>query len=142
MNPKIPGSASVSALVGQLGQHFTVIQDGRPLALGIHKAILARLPDLDRGQLRSAMKAHTQSTRYLKGLLASEDRFNLDGQVEGVVTDEQRQIAQATLDARYQRIAERRRAERRAQEESSRQARAEQQRQAKLAQLVARFNGR
>jgi ProP effector len=142
MNPKPPGTASASALIGQLGQHFAVIQDGRPLALGIHKAILARLPDLDPGQLRSAMKAHTQSTRYLKGLLATQDRFNLDGQVDGDVTNEQRQIAQATLEARFQRIAERRRAERRAQEEATRQARAEQERQAKLAQLVARFNGR
>jgi ProP effector len=142
MNSKPPANTPASALLGQLGQHFPIIQEGRPLALGIHKAILARLPDLDPGQLRSAMKAHTQSTRYLKGLLATRERFNLEGQVAGEVTDEQRQIAKATLDERFQRIAERHRAERRAQEEASRQARAEQERQAKLAQLVARFNGR
>lgn len=141
MIPKKPAGAA-STLLEQLNQQFTVFREGKPLALGIHKTLLDRLPDLDPGQLRLAMKSHTQSTRYLKSLVAAQERFDLDGQVAGEVTEEQRQIAQTALAERFARVAERRRTEARAKVDAARQAKVEQERQAKLAQLVARFNQR
>lgn len=131
-----------NALLETISTHFAVFRDGRPLALGIHKAIIDRMPDVDTAQLRVAMRIHTASTRYLKALLATRERFDLDGKPAGEVTDEQREVANTTLRERFKKVADRHKAEQQALKEAQRQKEAEQQRQEKLAQLAARFNVR
>jgi len=131
-----------NALLETIGANFAVFRDGRPLALGIHKAVKARMPELDAAQLRIAMRIHTSSTRYLKALLATRERFDLDGNPAGEVTDEQREVANTTLRERFKKAADRRKAEEQARKEAQRQQEAEQKRQEKLAQLAARFNQR
>lgn len=135
-------SSPRNALLETISAKFAVFRDGRPLALGIHKVIIERMPEVDTAQLRLAMRLHTASTRYLKALLATRERFDLDGNPAGEVTDEQREVANTTLRERFRKVADRHKAEQQALKEAQRQQEAEQMRQEKLAQLAARFNHR
>jgi ProP effector len=137
--PKFP---SRNALLETISANYAVFRESRPLALGIHKTIKERMPEVDTAQLRLAMRLHTASTRYLKALLAGRERYDLDGNPAGEVTDEHREVAGTTLRERFKKAADRHKAEQLAQKEAQRQKEAEQQRQEKLAQLAARFNSR
>lgn len=114
-----------------LASSFKAFQDCLPLAVGIHKVIKQKLPDIDASQLKTALKMHTGSTRYLKALTHAETRFDLDGMPAGEITPEQRKQARDTLRERYEKIAERKKAEREAQ-----------QRQENLLKLVEKFKTR
>ncbi|NJD33966.1 MAG: ProQ activator of osmoprotectant transporter prop [Betaproteobacteria bacterium] len=136
--PKKPSSPN--ALLETISAKFAIFRECRPLALGIHKAISERMPEVDTAQLRLAMRMHTASTRYLKALLASGERFDLDGKPAGEVTAEQREVASTTLRERFKKHAERRKAEAEALKAAKQEQEARQKRQEKLAQLAARFN--
>lgn len=140
--PETPKKPRRNELLERLNAEFAVFRDCRPLAVGIHKAIREKLPDLERGQLSAAMRTHTASTRYLKALAQGELRFDLDGQPAGAVTDEQREQAATALRERFKKIAERRRAEQEA-EKARQQAeqQAEKTRQ-NLLKLAQKFNSR
>ena len=131
---------SRNALLETLSAKFAVFRECRPLALGIHKAIGERMPEVDTAQLRLAMRMHTASTRYLKALLVTRERFDLDGKPAGEVTAEQREVASTTLRERFKKLAERRKAEEQALKAAQQEQEAQQKRQEKLAQLAARFN--
>ncbi len=118
-----------------LQEQFPVLRDHVPLAIGIDKQLLAARPDLDRKSLRLAMRLHTTSTRYLKGMEKATVRFGLDGAEADAVTEEQRKHASELLRERFKKVAEQRRAE-----EAARQADAK--RQEKLSQLAAKFGRR
>lgn len=133
-------SSSRNALLETISAKFAVFRECRPLALGIHKAIIERMPEVDTAQLRLAMRMHTASTRYLKALLATRERFDLDGKPSGEVTAEQREVASTTLRERFKKAADRRMAEEQAQKAAQREQEAQRKRQEKLAQLAARFN--
>jgi ProP effector len=140
MTPTAAKSSSRNALLETLCGNFAVFRDCRPLALGIHKAVLEKMPDLDTAQLRLAMRIHTASTRYLKALQATRERFDLDGNPAGEVTGEQREVASTALRERFKKSADRRKAEEQALKEAKQEQEAQQKRQEKLAQLAARFN--
>ena len=110
---------------------FPVFRNGQPLAIGIHKAIKARLPDIGEGSLRIALKGYTASTKYLKVIANGKQRFDLDGNPAGEVTAEQRQQALEMIKERFRKIAERKKAEQEAKE-----------RQEKLQKLAEKFNQR
>lgn len=112
---------------------FPVFAEYRPLALGIHKAIKQRLPEINAQQLRSALHIHTASTRYLKMLSQENVRYDLDGAPAGEVTAEQRQQASETLRDRFKKKAEQQRQERAARQQ-------EDQRQEKLRKLADKFS--
>lgn len=131
---------SRNALLETISANFAVFRECRPLALGIHKVIIERMPEIDTAQLRLAMRLHTASTRYLKALLATGERFDLDGNPAGEVTAEQREVASTTLRERFKKSAERRKAEEHALKAARQEQEAQQKRQEKLAQLAARFN--
>lgn len=120
-----------NAVLNTLNSSFMVFRDCKPLALGIHKTIKERLPDLDAQRLRAAMKIHTGSTRYLKTLSQSETRFDLDGAPAGDVTAEQRKQASDTLRERFRKKAELHKAEQEAK-----------RRQENLMKLAEKFNAR
>lgn len=140
MTPTAAKSPARNALLETIRENFAVFREARPLALGIHKAIIERMPGLDTAQLRLAMRIHTASTRYLKALLATRERFDLDGNPAGEVTEEQRAVASTALRERFKKSADRRKAEEQALKEAKREQEAQQKRQEKLAQLAARFN--
>ena len=81
------------------------------------------------------MRMHTASARYLKALTNGETRFDLDGNVEGTVTAEQKEQALNTLRERFRKGAEQHKAQLLAQQQ-------EQQRQEKLVKLAEKFNAR
>jgi ProP effector len=122
---------SRSPLLAQLAAEFVVFAEAKPLALGIHKALIEAQPGLAKTALRTALHTHTHSTRYLKGLVAGAPRYNLAGAVEGEVNAEQAALALATLKERMRKIKERQKAESEAQ-----------LRQAKLEQLAEKFGRR
>lgn len=125
--PPRPGAA----VLGILTSSFTAFRDCLPLAIGIHKIVKQRLPDIDSQQLRTAMRIHTASTRYLKALSQTDSRYDLDGAPVGEVTAEQRQQALDTLRERFRKGAERHKAEQLVQ-----------QRQENLVKLAEKFNAR
>ena len=119
------------ALLDRLYAEFPVFRDYQPLAIGIHKMLMERLPDLDKGQVRTALHHHTATTRYLKGIQDGIPRLDLDGNAAGAVTAEQQTQAVETLRDRFKKAAERRKAEQEAQ-----------QRQENLQQLAEKFKPR
>jgi len=125
-----------------LNSSFAVFRDCQPLAIGIHKTIKERMPEIDAAQLRLAMRIHTASTRYLKAQVTGKERFDLDGAVAGEVTEEQREVASTTLKERFKKAADRRKADEKAKQEAIKEQQAQQKRQEKLGQLAAKFNTR
>jgi ProP effector len=111
---------------------LSVFRDCLPLAIGIDKQLLARLPGLDRKLLRIALGIHTNSLRYLKAMEKATVRHDLDGNAADEVTDEHRAHASKLIGERFKKDAERRKAQR----EAELQAR---QRTEKLGQLIEKF---
>lgn len=115
-------------VLARLVASYAVIRDAKPLAIGVHKTIMAAHPDIEKDALRRALQRHTASTRYLKAIAAGGSRFGLDGAESGDVTVEQRQQANQDLKERFRKQAEQRREQLKAEEH-----------QAKLHQLVDKF---
>ena len=120
------------AILQQLQAASPTFRDFKPLALRIDKSILERFPDIDRKSLRSALRSHTASTKYLKAMERATERFDLDGKVAGEVTEEQRTHASTTLKERFAAVAKQQREKREADEAERRHAE-------KLNQLVTKF---
>lgn len=114
-----------------LASSFPVFRDCQPLAIGIHKVIMARMPDLGEGSLRVALKRHTNSTKYLKAIANGSERYDLDNQPAGEISAEQRQQALATIKERFRKVAE-----------LKKKQKAEEEHQAKLQKLAEKFNKR
>ncbi|MDF2940319.1 MAG: chaperone ProQ [Gammaproteobacteria bacterium] len=64
----------------------------KPLKVGIDKDISAKHPDKtsNRAVLANALKIYTLNIRYWKAIISQENRVNLEGEVDGVVTEEQK----------------------------------------------------
>ena len=127
---------SARALLKQLQQEFPAFRDCLPLAIGIDKQLLARMPGLDRKTMRAALGIHTGSMRYLRVIEKAKVRYDLDGTAGAEVTDTHRQHAKEQLQQRFKKEAERKKAERdaAAAEEAARQ------RQEKLQALANKFS--
>lgn len=139
--PATPGATgtqplSARALLKQLQQDFPAFRNCLPLAIGIDKQLLARMPGLDRKTMRAALGIHTGSLRYLRAMEKATVRYDLDGNAGAEVTDTHRQHAKEQLQQRFKKEAERKKAERdaAAAEEAARV------RQQKLEQLASKFS--
>ena len=142
-----PGSAptpvqSARALLKELQEKFAPFRDCLPLAIGIDKQLIERLPEVDRKTLRIALGLHTNSTRYLKAMAKASARFDLDGNAAGEVPEAHRTHAEETLRERFRKEAEQRKAQRQAEQEAAEAERAAQRRVEKLNQLAAKFSSR
>ncbi len=137
--PEAAGQApqlSPRALLKQLQQDFAAFKQCLPLAIGVDKQLLARMPSLNRKVMRAALGIHTGSLRYLKAMEKATVRYDLDGQPGEEVTDTHRAHAREQLQQRFKKEAERKRAERQA-AEAEEQAR---KRQEKLQALATKFS--
>ncbi len=134
--PAMAGGPSPRALLKQLQQQFAPFRDCLPLAIGIDKQLLANLPGLDRKTMRAALGIHTGSLRYLRAMEKATVRFNLDGSHGAEVSDTHRAHAKETLQQRFQKEAERKKAER----EAAAEEEANRLRQEKLLQLANKFS--
>jgi ProP effector len=79
---------------------------------------------------------HTNSLRYLKAMEKASERYNLEGNVDGAVSETHRSHAAQTLRERQKKEAEQRRAERAAQQAEQARLQSEE----KLHQLAAKFS--
>jgi ProP effector len=139
--PASPAGAdgqSPRALLKQLQQQFTAFRNCLPLAIGIDKQVLARMPGLNRKTMRAALGIHTGSMRYLRAMEKATVRYDLDGTPGAEVTDTHRQHAKELLQERFKKEAERKKAERAAAAEEE----ANRKRQEKLEQLASKFSRR
>ncbi len=133
MTESVPSSARRprNTVLDTLNATFPVFRDCRPLAIGIHKTIRERLPNVNSGQLRFALQIHTGSTRYLKAVSQESIRFNLDGEAAGPVTPDQKKQALDALKERFRKQAAQHKAEQAAKEH-----------QQNLQKLAEKFNAR
>ena len=145
-SPAVP-ALTPRTLLKQLQQQFPAFRDCLPLAIGIDKQILARMPELDRKTMRTALGIHTGSLRYLKVMEKAKVRYDLDGAAGAEVTDTHRSHATQVLQERFKKEAERKKAERDAEREAGRAQReaaaaeeAARVRADKLNQLTAKFS--
>lgn len=125
----------VRQLLKDLNEKYAVFREDKPLAIGINKQLAGLLPDAQAKTLRTALRFHTSSVRYLKAMEKATERYDLDGNPAGEVTEEQRQHAADTLRERFKAQAEQKRA-------AAAAEKAEQIRQEKLSQLTAKFGGK
>lgn len=129
--PPLP-SPDARQLLKELQATFPVFRDFLPLAIGVDKQLLARLPGLDRKALRIALGMHTHSTRYLKTMERAKQRVDLDGQPAGEIPETHRSHASELIKERVRKQAEQRRAQREAEALARQHAE-------KLEQLVEKF---
>ncbi|MDQ1920938.1 ProQ/FinO family protein [Massilia pseudoviolaceinigra] len=127
---------SARSLLKQLQQQFPAFRDCLPLAIGIDKQLLARVPGLDRKTMRAALGIHTGSLRYLRAMEKATVRYDLDGVAGAEVTDIHRSHAKETLQQRFKKEAERKKAER----DAAQADEANRLRQEKLLQLASKFS--
>ena len=129
---KVDAYAVARALLKDLESRFAVFKDAAPLAIGIDKQVIAAVPEIEKKSLRTALRSHTQSTRYLKSMEKGTQRLNLDGSPADEVTPEQREHAAGLLRERFKKKAEQKRA-------AEAEAKAEARRNEKLQQLTEKF---
>lgn len=132
-------------LLKELQEKFAVFGECKPLAIGIDKQLIARLPDINRKALRIALGIHTNSLRYLKGMEKATNRYDLDNNPGDALTDAHRTHATQVLRERAKKTAERRRAEeatRKAEAAKRAEQEAEHRRTEKLQELAAKFSRR
>ena len=129
-------SLTARSLLKQFQQQFPPFRDCLPLSIGIDKQILARLPDLDRKLMRTALGIHTGSLRYLRMMEKATLRYDLDGTSGAEVTATHRAHATLVLQQRFKKEADRKKAERdAAANEEANRVHVE-----KLSQLTAKFS--
>jgi ProP effector len=137
--PEAAGRAaqpSPRALLKQLQQEFEAFRQCLPLAIGIDKQLLSRMPDLNRKVMRTALGIHTGSLRYLKAMEKATVRYDLDGKPGEEVTETHRIHAREQLQQRFKKEADRKRAER----EAAAAEEAAKKRQEKLQALASKFS--
>lgn len=130
-------------LLKLLRDSFPVFRTSMPLAIGIDKQIIARLPEIDRKLLRNTLAMHTRSSHYLMQTAKAKARFDLDGNAVAEVTESHRTHASTILKERAKKNDERRAAERELERQAQRaaeDAEADRKRAEKLNQLAAKFS--
>lgn len=119
------------ALHKDLQEKFAVFRDFQPLAVGINKELISRFPEIDRKALRTALRSHTNTTRYLRAMEKAKVRYDLDGNPGDEISEEHRAHAKALLQERFKKKADAQKA--------LREAEAAKVRSEKLNQLAAKF---
>jgi sRNA-binding protein len=73
-------------------------ENPKPLAIGIDRIIKSIFPQFSHKTLKFFMNKWVQHPKYLKSLLASEQRVDLDNQASSPITEVHKKIAQDMLD--------------------------------------------
>lgn len=92
----------VIATLNLFVNQYPVFAEGKPLALGMRDELTKRHPDIEPRLLRSALLKHCKRPRYLKALASIPERYDLDGNPAGVVTEEQRDKAANDLEQHHE----------------------------------------
>ena len=127
---------SARSLLKQLQQEYPAFRDCLPLSIGIDKQLLARMPGLDKKVMRAALGIHTGSMRYLRAMEKANVRHDLDGTAGAEVPEAHRLHAKEQLQQRFEKEADRKKAERDAAQEEENNRK----RQEKLQALASKFS--
>ena len=73
---------------------YDVFKQFRPLALGIHEALIATLPQFDPQLISRMLANHCRRQRYVKSLARGGKRFDLSLKAVGVVSPEEKAAAE------------------------------------------------
>ena len=77
-------------LIERFPQCFVLARDRkRPLKIGIHRDLIAAIPEVSPKRLRAALGWYAGSWAYLKNMTAGAARIDLNGQSAGEVTAEE-----------------------------------------------------
>ena len=98
-----PAELSPAACAQQLKQRFPALFSGapKPIKLRVQIDIQARAPGVfSKNALSAFFRRYTGSTSYLMAVANGKQRFDLDGQPQGDISDEHRQIATDELTRR------------------------------------------
>lgn len=135
-SPAANPAQSARALLKEFQEKFEVFRDCMPLAIGIDKQLIARIPEIDRKVLRIALGMHTNSSRYLRRMAKATNRVDLDGNSADEVPEAHRTHAAEILKERAKKEADQRKAQR----EAAAAEEAELKRAEKLSQLAEKFS--
>ena len=105
-----PAAMSATACARELRARFPGLFGSvvRPVKLHVQTDIQARAPDVfTRKALSAFLRRHTGSTAYLLALSRGKQRFDLDGQPCGEISEEHRAVAAAELARRRENVAAR-----------------------------------
>lgn len=80
-------------IAGNLYTSYPVFKQFKPLAIGIHEALAAALPQYDTQLIGRVLSNHCRKPRYLKSVARGGKRFALDGKPAGVVSDDEKAAA-------------------------------------------------
>lgn len=93
--------SAVNVLVTLFPKVFN-LESPKPLKVGIGKDIRIMVVlkglNIPNNQISTGLMAYTQTEAYQKSLVELSSRFNLDGLVDGEVTDKQRERAKKKVD--------------------------------------------
>ena len=90
--PRQPLSATAigAMLIERFPQCFVLARNRkRPLKIGIHRDLIAAIPEVPPKRLRAALGWYAGSWAYLKNMTAGAARIDLNGQSAGEVTAEE-----------------------------------------------------
>jgi ProP effector len=135
-SPAANPAQSARAMLKEFQEKFEIFRDCMPLAIGIDKQLIARIPEIDRKVLRIALGMHTNSSRYLRRMAKATNRVDLDGNSADEVTEAHRTHAAELLKERAKKEAEQRKAQR----DAAAAEEADRKRAEKLDQLAAKFS--
>lgn len=89
--------ALLSKICASYPQTFN-LKDPKPLKIGIFQDLCSLFKEQSlKAQLRKALAYYTYNIRYQKALATQDHRYNLQGQIEGEVTEEHKAKAHAQL---------------------------------------------
>jgi ProP effector len=93
----------VAVLAKRFPKCFSIEAPRKPLKVGIHVDIMARLGNvIAPEQLRRGLAAYTGATAYLRGIVSGAIRRDLNGNAAGMVTEKEAAAAQAVMVRRRQ----------------------------------------
>lgn len=90
---------AAKVLLAELRERFPVLADFRPLKLLVHLEVRAALEGTANIRIANALARHVNCHPYLKALAKGGHRYNLAGEVDGEVTEEQQRRAAEQLKA-------------------------------------------
>jgi sRNA-binding protein len=96
--PEMTAAACAARLAELFPALFGADGPPRPVKLRVHADVQQRAPGVfTRRVLSTFLARHTTTSAYLRGLVESPHRFDLDGQPAGEIADEHRQAAREEL---------------------------------------------
>lgn len=93
-----PKRQQVKEATDLIYKRFGVLRQFKPLAIGIHEALIAELPQFDPVVVQRVIQRHCCTARYLKAMQREQYRYKLDGKRAAELTEAEKDDAKRRLD--------------------------------------------